>query len=244
LKKQIDLTKTPKHVAIIMDGNGRWAQKQGQERVFGHRNGIRPIREAMEACKKMGVRYLTLYAFSTENWNRPKDEVDGLWDLLTQAISDETEMLLKNNIRLKVIGTIESLSPKAKNSLQKCLNATQNNDAFILILALNYGGRNEIVATAQKLAQQVLDGKINPKDIDETLFSSTLMTSGIPDPDLLVRTGGEQRISNFLLWQAAYTEFYFTPILWPDFDEKAFYDAIIAFQQRERRLGTIMAQYL
>jgi len=244
LKKQIDTTRLPKHVSIIMDGNGRWAQQQGQERIFGHQNGIRPIRETMEACKNLGIRYLTLYAFSTENWKRPQEEVEGLWELLTQAISDETETLLKNNIRLNVIGNIESLSQKAKKSLQECLKATQHNDASIITLALNYGGRNEIITAAKTLVQQTLEGKIKPEEIDETLFSNTLMTSGIPDPDLLIRTGGEQRISNFLLWQAAYTEFYFTPILWPDFDEKAFYDAISAFQQRERRLGTTMAQYL
>jgi undecaprenyl diphosphate synthase len=223
-----------------MDGNGRWAQKQGQERLFGHQNGIRPIRETMDACKDMGIRYLTLYAFSTENWNRPQDEVQGLWDLLTQAISDETETLQKNNIRLNVIGNIETLSPKAKHSLQECLKTTQKNSAFVLTLALNYGGRNEIVTAARTLAQQAIERKIKPEEIDETLFSNTMMTSEVPDPDLLIRTGGELRISNFLLWQAAYTELYFTPILWPDFDEQAFCDAIIAFQHRERRLGTIM----
>ena len=234
----------PKHVAIIMDGNGRWAQKQGQERLFGHQHGIRPIRTTMDACRKMGIRYLTLYAFSTENWKRPHDEVEGLWDLLTQAISDETETLLKNNIRLRVIGNIAALSPKAKRSLQECLEATQHNTDFVIILALNYGGRNEIVTAAQTLAQQALDGKIKPQDIDEQTFANAMMTAAIPDPDLLIRTGGELRISNFLLWQAAYAELYFTPVLWPDFDEQDFKDAITAFQQRERRLGTITAQYL
>jgi undecaprenyl diphosphate synthase len=244
LEKQTDTIKVPKHVAIIMDGNGRWARKQGKERIFGHQNGIRPIRETMDACKNMNIHYLTLYAFSTENWNRPQDEVEGLWELLTKAISDETETLQKNNIRLNLIGNIESLSPKAKHHLQECLNATQNNDAFVLTLALNYGGRNEIVSAAQTLAQKAIEGKINPEEITELLFSQTLMTSEIPDPDLLIRTGGELRISNFLLWQAAYTEFYFTPVLWPDFREKDFCNAINAFQNRERRLGTTMAQYL
>jgi len=234
----------PKHVAIIMDGNGRWAQKQGQERLFGHQHGIRPIRTTMDACRKMGIRYLTLYAFSTENWKRPHDEIEGLWDLLTQAINDETETLQKNNIRLHVIGNIETLSPKAQRSLRECLQATQNNTGFIITLALNYGGRNEIVTAAQTLAQQALDGKIKPQDIDEQTFANAMMTAAIPDPDLLIRTGGELRISNFLLWQAAYAELYFTPVLWPDFDEQDFNDAITAFQHRERRLGTITAQYL
>jgi undecaprenyl diphosphate synthase len=242
LEKQTNFIKVPKHIAIIMDGNGRWAQQQGEERLFGHQNGIRPIRETMEACKDMGIRYLTLYAFSTENWNRPQDEVQGLWNLLTQAISDETETLQKNNIRLHVIGNMESLSPEAKNSLQECLKTTQNNNAFFLTLALNYGGRNEIVAAAQTLAQQALEGKIKPEKIDESLFSTTLMTSGIPDPDLIIRTGGELRISNFLLWQAAYAELYFTPVLWPNFGRQDFCNAITEFQQRERRLGTISAQ--
>jgi len=244
LEKQIDFTKVPKHVAIIMDGNGRWAQKQGQERLFGHQNGIRPIRETMEACKNMGVRYLTLYAFSTENWKRPQDEVQGLWNLLTQAISDETETLQKNNIRLQVIGNTESLSPQAQQSLQECLQATQNNNAFVITLALNYGGRHEIVTAAQTLAKQTLEGKITPEEIDESAFSAALMTSEMPDPDLIIRTGGELRISNFLLWQAAYAELYFTPVLWPDFGEQDFYAAIAAFQQRERRLGTISAQQI
>ena len=234
----------PKHVAIIMDGNGRWAQKQGEERLFGHQNGIRPIRETMDACKEMGIRYLTLYAFSTENWKRPPHEVKGLWNLLTQAISNETETLQKNNIRLHVIGNTESLSPQAQHSLQECLTATQNNDAFILTLALNYGGRNEIVATAQTLVKQAFEGKIKPEAITESLFADALMTAGIPDPDLIIRTGGEQRISNFLLWQAAYAELYFTPVLWPDFDRQHFCDAIIDYQQRERRLGTISAQQI
>ena len=225
-----------------MDGNGRWAQKQGEERLFGHQHGIRPIREAMDACKDMGIRYLTLYAFSTENWKRPQGEVQGLWSLLTQAISDETETLQKNNVRFHVIGNIDSLSPEAQHSLQKCLKTTQNNNAFTLTLALNYGGRNEIVVAAQTLAQQTLEGKIKPEEIDEPAFAAALMTAEMPDPDLIIRTGGEQRISNFLLWQAAYAELYFTSVLWPDFDRQAFYDAIIDFQQRERRLGTISAQ--
>jgi undecaprenyl diphosphate synthase len=244
LEKQIDFTKVPKHVAIIMDGNGRWAQKQGQERLFGHQNGIRPIRTTMEACKNMGIRYLTLYTFSTENWKRPQDEIEGLWDLLTQAISDETETLQKNNIRFNVIGNMEALSPKAKHALQECLTTTQNNNAFVLTLALNYGGRNEIITAAQTLAQQALEEKIKPENIDEQTFADALMTAGMPDPDLIIRTGGEERISNFLLWQAAYAELYFTSVLWPDFNEQHFYDAITAFQHRERRLGTIMAQYL
>jgi len=198
----------------------------------------------MEACKSMGIRYLTLYAFSTENWKRPQDEIQGLWDLLTQAISDETATLQKNNIRLNVIGNVETLSPKAQRSLRECLKATQDNDAFILTLALNYGGRNEIAAAAQTLAQQAIAGKIKPEDITETVFADALMTANIPDPDLIIRTGGELRISNFLLWQAAYSELYFTPVLWPDFDEQNFHDAITAFQHRERRLGTILAQHL
>jgi undecaprenyl diphosphate synthase len=244
LEKQTNFIKVPKHVAIIMDGNGRWAQKQGEERLFGHQHGIRSVRDTMDACKNMGIHYLTLYAFSTENWKRPQDEVQGLWSLLTQAISDETETLQKNNIRLQVIGNTESLSPEAKRSLQKCLETTQNNDSFVLTLALNYGGRNEIVAAAQTLAQQALEGKIKPEEIDESAFADALMTSEMPDPDLIIRTGGELRISNFLLWQAAYAELYFTPVLWPDFDKQDFCDAIIDYQQRERRLGTISAQQI
>jgi undecaprenyl diphosphate synthase len=244
LEKQIDTIKLPNHVAIIMDGNGRWAQKQGAERLFGHQHGIRPVRTTMETCKNMGIRYLTLYAFSTENWNRPHDEVQGLWNLLTQAISDETETHQKNNIRLNVIGNMKTLSSQAQQSLQQCIAATQNNTSFLLTLALNYGGRSEIIAAAQTLAQQTLEEKIKPEDIDEQRFTSALMTAQMPDPDLIIRTGGELRISNFLLWQAAYAELYFTPVLWPDFDEQDFCDAIIAFQQRERRHGTISVQQI
>ena len=244
LEKQADFTKVPKHVAIIMDGNGRWAQKQGHERLVGHQNGIRPIRVTMETCKTMGIKYLTLYAFSTENWKRPQDEVQGLWSLLIQSIDNEMETLQKNNIRLHVIGNIETLSAEAKQSLQRCLTATQNNNDFVLTLALNYGGRAEITTAAQTLAQQVLEGKIQPKEINETLFANALMTAEIPDPDLIIRTGGELRISNFLLWQAAYAELYFTPVLWPDFDEQDFYSAIADFQHRERRIGTISAQQM
>ena len=244
LKQETDFTKMPKHVAIIMDGNGRWAQRQGEERIFGHQNGIRPIRATMDACKNMNIRYLTLYAFSTENWKRPQDEVQGLWNLLIQSIDNEMETLQKNNIRLHVIGEIKTLSQEAKQSLQRCIETTQNNNAFTLTLALNYGGRAEITTAAQALAQQVLEGKIQPKEINETLFANALMTAGIPDPDLIIRTGGELRISNFLLWQAAYAELYFTPVLWPDFGEQDFYNAITDFQQRERRHGTISTQQM
>jgi len=242
LEEQIDCTKVPKHVAIIMDGNGRWAQQQGEERLFGHQNGIRPIRETMEVCKEIGIQHLTLYAFSTENWRRPTQEVEGLWNLLTQSISNEMETLQKNNIRFHVIGNIKALSPEAQQSLQECLTATQNNNAFTLTLALNYGGRNEIVSAAQTLAQQAIEGKIKPEEISEQTFADALMTAQIPDPDLIIRTGGELRISNFLLWQAAYAELYFTPVLWPNFGRQDFCDAIIAFQKRERRLGTTSAQ--
>jgi len=242
LKDKIIVSKLPLHVAIIMDGNGRWAQRQGEQRIFGHQNGVRAVRETAEAAAELGVKYLTLYAFSTENWKRPRAEVDALMELLVHTIHAETETLNKNNIRLRAIGNLESLPPKCSNELKGAMEATASNSRMSLILALSYSARWEITNAVRQIADQAKAGTLNTGDIDESLVEKYLTTTGIPDPELLIRTSGESRISNFLLWQMAYTEFFFTDKLWPEFSKEDFYTAIIDYQNRERRFGLVSDQ--
>jgi undecaprenyl diphosphate synthase len=242
VKEHIDLNRLPQHVAVIMDGNGRWARKQGKERIFGHEQGVRAVRETTEAAAELGIRFLTLYAFSTENWNRPKEEVSALMHLLVQTINEETKTLMKNNIRLQAIGDLKSLDAKCYNELKEALQITSGNERMTLSLALSYSSRWEIVEAARHIAEKVRDRKIDLEDIDNVLFAKHLTTSAYPDPELLIRTSGEYRLSNFLLWQIAYSELYFTPKLWPDFTKEDLYDAIIDYQRRERRFGKISEQ--
>ena len=242
LKEQIDTTRIPKHIAVIMDGNGRWARQQGEKRVFGHHHGVRAVRETTEGCAELGVGYLTLYAFSTENWNRPKEEVDALMELLVQTISAEIKTLMDNNISLKAIGDLNSLPTKCHNQLNEAIETTSHNTGMTLILALSYSSRWEIVKAVKEIAQSVKEGKISPDEINEQTISSHLCTNDFPDPELMIRTSGEMRISNFLLWQLAYTELYITPVLWPDFGREELYKAILDFQKRERRFGMTSEQ--
>ncbi len=242
LKSQINLDKLPRHIAIIMDGNGRWAKEHGKPRVFGHQNGVKSVRETTEAAAELGVEYLTLYAFSTENWNRPLYEVNALMTLLVETLRKEIETLNKNNIRLKAIGDLRKLPEKTYKALLEGIEATSQNNRMTLVLALNYSARWEIVNAAKTLAVEVANKQLNPAEIDEKTFENALSTHGIPDPELLIRTSGENRISNFLLWQIAYAELYFTPIFWPEFRKKNLYEAIIDFQKRERRFGKTSEQ--
>ncbi len=234
---KIDTSNTPNHVAIIMDGNGRWAKGQGEDRLYGHHSGVESVRRALKAAQRAHVNYLTLYTFSTENWNRPKDEVDGLMSLFVQTITNEVEELHKNNVVINVIGNVEALPNLAQKALLEAIDYTKNNTGIVLTLALSYSARWEILHAVHGLLNDIDDGKIVKEEINENLFSSYLTTSGIPDPELVIRTSGEQRISNFLLWQIAYAEFYFSDILWPDFTEENFFEAIECFQSRERRFG-------
>ncbi len=240
--EKIDLFKLPQHIAIIMDGNGRWARKKGNARVFGHRSAIEAVRDAAESSAELGVEYLTLFAFSTENWHRPKFEVDALMRLLIETIRKETATLMKNDIRLHAIGYINQLSGNCEKELREAMEITQNNKRMTLTLALSYGSRADIVDAAQKLATEVLKGNITPDQIDQRLFSQSLSTGEMPNPELLIRTSGERRISNFLLWEIAYAEIYFTHKFWPDFRREDLYEAIVDFQQRERRFGKISEQ--
>ena len=240
----IDKTKLPQHVAIIMDGNGRWAKQKGQQRIFGHQNGVAAVREVTEAAAELGVQYLTLYAFSTENWNRPKAEVDALMELLVGTIHKEVKTLNKNSIRLRAIGNLKSLPGNCYAELTDAMQQTSANSRMTLVLALSYSSKWEIIEAAKQIAQEVKKNNLSPEAIDEKLFASHLCTIGIPDPELLIRTSGEQRISNFLLWQIAYAELYFTEKLWPDFRKDDFYDAILDFQNRERRFGKTSEQIL
>ncbi|WKN44793.1 isoprenyl transferase [Tunicatimonas pelagia] len=242
MKEKIDRSNLPQHIAVIMDGNGRWAKRKGAERVFGHRNAIEAVREVTEGCAELGVGYLTLYAFSTENWNRPRFEVEALMQLLVTTISNEVETLMKNNVRLQSIGNTDKLPNRCYNKLQEAIELTQNNSGLTLVLALNYSGRWEITEAVNSIAKMVQAGQISPEDIDQQLIAGQLTTRNIPDPELLIRTSGEMRISNFLLWQIAYTELYITQLLWPDFRREHLYEAIIAYQQRERRFGKISEQ--
>ncbi len=223
-----------------MDGNGRWARKQGAARIFGHRNAIQAVKEVTEGCGELGVKYLTLYAFSTENWGRPKEEVDGLMELLVNTIKKEIGTLHENRVRLRTIGDVSHLPANCQNNLKQAIEDTKNNDGLTLQLALSYSGRWEIIEAAKKLAEEASKGVIKPEEIDEHYFSEHLATAGVPDPELLIRTSGELRISNFLLWQIAYSEIYITPTLWPDFRKEDLYEAICAYQKRERRFGKVL----
>lgn len=236
-KENIALDKIPNHIAIIMDGNGRWAKNQGQERIYGHHNGVQAVRDTVEAAAELGVKYLTLYAFSTENWSRPQAEVLGLMHLLVETIGAELPTLQKNNIRLQTIGDTDALPQATREELQKAIGQTANNTGTVLILALSYSGRWELVQAVKRIAQAIENKNISIDDINIDTISQHLSTTNIPDPELLIRTSGEHRISNFLLWQIAYSELYFTNTFWPDFKKEDFYQAIIDFQQRERRFG-------
>jgi undecaprenyl diphosphate synthase len=227
-----------------MDGNGRWAKQQGEERILGHHEGVNSVREIVEACGEIGVKYLTLYAFSTENWNRPKEEVDALMELLVSTISLETPNLHKKGVKLAAIGDIESLPKSCRKELQESIDFTAQNDTVTLILALSYSSKWEITNAVKKIASQIEKGSIKQEDICSELICKNLDTSKYPDPELMIRTSGEHRISNFLLWQLAYAEFYFTDVLWPDFRKKEFFEAIISYQNRERRFGKISEQLL
>ncbi|NOZ60629.1 MAG: isoprenyl transferase [Calditrichaeota bacterium] len=243
LKQRIlDKGKIPTHVAVIMDGNGRWAKKRGFSRLRGHEEGISSVRAVVEGCGEIGVKVLTLYTFSRENWRRPRSEVAGLWRLLIQTVRREVPELKKNNVQLRMIGIMEDLPMSVRKGLKYAMNELKNNDGLIVNLALNYGSRTEIIHAVQKIARKIANGEIKPEQIDDRLISQNLYTSDLPDPDFLIRTSGEKRISNFLLWQIAYAELYITDVLWPDFRKKEFYDAIISYQQRERRYGMVSEQ--
>jgi undecaprenyl diphosphate synthase len=244
LRKKIKTEKLPLHVAIIMDGNGRWAHKRGMDRIYGHQQGVNAVREVIESAAELGIKYLTLYTFSTENWNRPDEEVSALMGIMVQSLSNETDTLIKNNIRLNVIGDVNRLNSNVKNTLFNAIQRTSAGSGLEVVVALSYSSRWEIVQAARKLASDVQKGKLIPDDINEGDFVNYLSTKGIPDPELMIRTSGELRISNFLLWQIAYTELYFTEVLWPDFGKEEFYKAIIDFQKRERRFGKTSEQIL
>jgi undecaprenyl diphosphate synthase len=234
---RIDKTNLPRHIAIIMDGNGRWAQNHSLGRIAGHRKGAESVRKVVEACRAIGISYLTLYAFSSENWSRPEKEVSALMTLLERYLKSEVKVMMKNNIRLLTIGDTAALPEKVRTVLGDTIEKTAGNMAMTLVLALNYGSHDEILEAVRKLVEQALQGKIDAADITDERFQECLYTRGIPDPDLLIRTSGEYRLSNFLMWQTAYTEFYFTDTLWPDFREEQLIEAILEFQRRERRFG-------
>jgi len=241
-KEQIDLSRLPQHIAIIMDGNGRWAKGKGKLRVFGHHNGVVSVSDVVEGAGEIGIKYLTLYTFSAENWNRPKLEVAAIMELLVSTINKEINKLMANNVRLNAIGDLNMLPQKCYKELMGAINRTSGNTGLVLTLALSYGSRREIVQAAQNLAQQVLDGDLRVADINEDVFADNLYTADMPDPELLIRTSGEYRISNYLLWQIAYAELYFTPKLWPDFRRNDLYEAILDYQSRERRFGKTSEQ--
>jgi undecaprenyl diphosphate synthase len=239
---QINPSRVPKHVAIIMDGNGRWAKQKGHMRIFGHRQGVKAVRAAIESAAEIGVKYLTLYAFSTENWTRPEQEVNALMELLVDTIESELPTLMKNNIKLATIGDLAKLPKKCQAQLDKTKGKTAENDSLTLVLALSYSGRWDIIEAIKRIGIDVKEGKLAPEEINDGLLDQALSTSCFPNPDLLIRTSGEQRISNFLLWEIAYSEIYFTPVLWPDFTKDDFYKAIVDYQARERRFGKTSEQ--
>ena len=241
-KEQIDKARLPRHIAIIMDGNGRWAKKQGLARMFGHKQGVETVHNITVAATKLGVEYLTLYTFSTENWNRPKEEVDALMTLLVDTIVKETPTLMDNNVRMQTIGDIDRLPEGAKKKFLACIEQTSHNTGLTMVLALSYSARWEITEAMRKAVQAAQAGIVRPEDVNEQMVSSLMTTAQIPDPDLLIRTSGEYRISNFLLWQLAYSELYFTDCLWPEFTEEEFYKAIVDYQKRERRFGKTSEQ--
>ena len=240
--QQLDPTRIPRHVAIIMDGNGRWAKQHGHERSFGHENGVSTVRQITEIASEVGVGFLTLYTFSTENWNRPQEEVDALMNLIVVSIEQRTPDLIKNNVRLTTIGNMERMPEFAANRLRKCMEDTGHCTGLVLCLALSYSSRWEIVEACREMASKCASGVMAPEDIDDEMFSRHLATRDMPDPDLLIRTGGDLRVSNYLLWQIAYSELYFTPKYWPDFTKEDFVDAIADFQARERRYGKTSEQ--
>ena len=241
-KDKIDTKRVPQHVAIIMDGNGRWAKKKGELRVYGHMNGVNGVRETLEGATEIGIKYLTLYAFSTENWDRPSEEVSALMDLLVQTIVKEIDELEEKHVRLMAIGDMEMLPATCRSTLMEAIERTRANDRITLVLALSYSAKWELARAARQIATDVKKGTLDPASIDENLFAEYLETNGVLDPELLIRTSGEMRISNFLLWQIAYSELYFTPTLWPDFKKENLFEAIVAYQNRERRFGKISEQ--
>ena len=242
LLDKINTERLPKHLAIIMDGNGRWAKQKGMMRAFGHENGSRSVRTTVETCARLGIEHLTMYAFSTENWNRPKLEVDTLMKLLIKSLKSEQKRLHENNIRLNCIGNLDMLPASARKGILDVIEKTKNNSRMVLTLALSYGSREEITAAVRAVADKVKNNIISIDAIDESIINQHLYTQNLPDVDLLIRTSGEHRISNFLLWQIAYAELYFTDVLWPDFKEEDLYEAILSFQQRERRFGKTSEQ--
>ncbi|HLT07826.1 MAG TPA: isoprenyl transferase [Cyclobacteriaceae bacterium] len=239
---EIDKDKIPSHIAVIMDGNGRWAQKKGAMRIFGHRNAMTAVREVIEGAGDLGVKHITLYAFSTENWSRPQDEINALMQILVNAIADEVDNMMKNNIRLSMIGDMESLPEACQSNLRQAMETTRDNTGLQVILALSYSGKWEITEAVKAIVEKIVSNEITREEISQDLIASHLNTSGIPDPELLIRTSGELRISNFLLWQMAYTELYFTDVLWPDFRKEHLYEAVLDYQKRERRFGKTGAQ--
>ena len=240
--QQIDKTRLPKHIAIIMDGNGRWAKAQGFDRSYGHKKGVDSVRVVTEAATEIGIKYLTLYTFSTENWNRPKEEIDALMALMVMAIERETPDLIKNGVRLQAIGNLDRMPEEVRARLNKCISDTAQGTGVTLVLALSYSSRWEIVDAVKKISSKVKNGEMTIEDINEDTITSSLTTSQIPDPDLLIRTGGEERISNFLMWQISYSELYFTSEYWPEFGKESLYKAICNYQSRERRFGKTSEQ--
>ena len=241
-KEQIDTARLPRHVAIIMDGNGRWAKKQGLARMFGHKKGVETVHNITVAATKLGIEYLTLYTFSTENWNRPKEEVDALMTLLVDTIAKETPTLMNNNVRLRTIGDINRLPEGTKQKFLGCIEETSRNTGLTMVIALSYSARWEIIEAVREAVRLTQAGQLRPEDVTEQMVSSLMTTREMPDPDLLIRTSGEYRISNFLLWQLAYSELYFTNCLWPEFTDEEFYKAIVEYQKRERRFGKTSEQ--
>jgi undecaprenyl diphosphate synthase len=244
LKDKIDPNRLPAHIAIIMDGNGRWAKEKGQDRLFGHYHGVESVRDVVEGCAELGVKYLTLYAFSTENWDRPENEVTGLMELLVQTIRKETETLNKNNIRLHVIGDLSKMPQNAIDELNESISFTAGNTGLNLVMALSYSSRWEILHAVKELAKDVKKGKLDPESLSQDMFQKYLCTANFPDPELMIRTSGEYRVSNFLLYQLAYAELYFTDVRWPDFRKENLYAAILDFQSRERRFGKTSEQVM
>ncbi len=240
LKENIDPGNLPEHIAVIMDGNGRWARGKGAARIFGHKNAVEAVRAVTEGSAELGIKYLTLYAFSTENWARPKDEVDALMELLVNTLKKEISTLMENRVRLNTIGDIRNLPEACQRNLAEAKEATKNNNGLLLNIALSYSGRWEIMKAVQQIIREVKAGTLNPEQLNESVFSSYLETANIPDPELLIRTSGEMRVSNFLLWQIAYTEIFITKTLWPDFRKEDLYEAICAYQKRERRFGKVL----
>ncbi len=239
LMDRIDKSRVPKHIAVIMDGNGRWAKKRLQNRLYGHKHGAEAVRRTIEGCHELGVKYLTLYTFSTENWSRPKTEISGLFKLIINTLIKEFDELIKNNVKLKLIGSRHNLEASFVQEIEKACAKSENNTGLTVLIAINYGSRREILDAVEKIVQDRLDGKLTDSAITEDIFSSYLYTAGVPDPELLIRTSGEMRLSNYLLWQNAYTELWFTDELWPDFSKELLMQAIIDYQNRDRRFGAV-----